>query len=258
MPPIQRLLNSKAFQRFRRSLALKSGIYCRIKKLSPTVSEDMRVVRLLQYYKINKVLDIGANTGQFAESLIDFGYKGEIISFEPVDKNYKELQKRAAKYKQWTLAERCAVGNQTGTISINVSEATDFSSIKSIKNDFVKKQNSAKTVQQEVINIYPLDYFYGKHFTEDDRILVKIDTQGYEKEVIEGAPRVMQQMAGIKLEMPLSMASTIYDNVEWSLNEYVKLFQDLNLECVSLEPIAADKQSGRVYEVDAVFIRKNS
>lgn len=89
----RKIINSKLVERFKRQLVLKTGIYFRIKKVNPTVSESLRIAKLLNHFKITKVLDVGANTGQFAESIIDFGYTGKIVSFEPVESAYQSLLK---------------------------------------------------------------------------------------------------------------------------------------------------------------------
>ena len=77
MKLIEKLLNSKPAERIRRNLGLKTGIYLKFKRFTPSASEQLRTVRLLNYFNVNYVIDVGANTGQFAESLFDFKYKGK-------------------------------------------------------------------------------------------------------------------------------------------------------------------------------------
>ena len=251
----RKILNSKTAQRFRRTLALKSGLYCKIKVLAPTVSEEMRTAKLLNHFNIQTVIDIGANTGQFAESLIDFGYKGEIISFEPVEDAYKQLSKRAEKYPNWIVAEKCAIGNMDGTIEINVSEDTVFSSIKTIKKEFTDHLNVAKTIKKEKIPIYKLDSLIEKYFDTNKAILLKIDTQGFEKEVLEGASELFKIVKGVKIEIPLNKDAEVYENVEWDIYHYLKMFQEAGFRCTSLDAIGANKETGIVNEVDGIFFR---
>lgn len=253
---IQNVLNSKTAERLRRSLLLKSGIYCKIKRLSPTVSEDFRIVKLLKAYNIDKVLDVGGNTGQFAESLLDFGYNGKIVSFEPVLHPYHIISERSKKYKNWTIAERGAIGDTNGEIQINVSEATDFSSIKTIKDEYVSGKESAKIVKTETIQINTLDSLFRKYYSDNERILLKIDTQGYEQEVLNGSTQLLQKVVGVKLEVPMSKENALYDNVEMDIYDYLRFFGERNFECVSIEGISADKQTGKMYEADVVFMRK--
>jgi|SRR5690554_339610 len=251
----RKILNSKIAQRFRRTLALKSGIYCKVKVLAPTISEEMRTAKLLNHFRINKVIDVGANTGQFAESLIDFGYKGEIISFEPVSNAYEQLQKRAQKYENWHVAERCAIGNINGNIDINVSDDTVFSSIKTIKKEFTDNLSAAQTIKKEAVPIYKLDSLFEKYFDREESIFLKIDTQGFEKEVIEGATELFTIAKGLKIEIPLVSDLEIYEDVEWDIYDYFNLFKKAEFKCMSLDSIAANKETGIVNEVDGIFFR---
>ncbi|NCO54641.1 MAG: FkbM family methyltransferase [Bacteroidetes bacterium] len=253
MGAIQRIINSKIIERTKRKLALSSGIYFKIKKLAPSASEEYRTVKLLTTYKIDKVIDIGANTGQFAESLIDFGFKGEIISFEPVSSAYIALQKRAKKYNNWKIAEKCAIGNSNGKIKINVSENTVFSSIKNISKDYVSYNNDSKQVSFEEVNIFTLDSLKNNYLNKNENLFIKIDTQGFEKEVLEGAEETLKYVKGIKLEIPLR---PIYNEVEWGIKEYINFFYDKGFECLSLEPVAVNNKNGIVYEVDGIFFKK--
>lgn len=251
----RKILNSVFFRRLRRGLAVHTKMYLKFKRLSAGVSEELRTVKLLQHYNINKVLDVGANVGQFGESLLDFGYKGKIISFEPVPNAYYSLQKRARKYSQWELAERSAVGNMCGKIEINVSESTDFSSIKDIKSDFVSTESVAAVTQKELVDINTLDSLKGKYYNDSERIFLKIDTQGFEKEVIEGAPELLKKVIGIKLEIPVRSDLSIYEGVDWDLQHYINFFYEQGFKCVSIEPVSADKVTGIVNEVDGIFFK---
>lgn len=251
----RKILNSKIIQRLKRNLALKSGIYCKIKVLAPTVSEEMRTAKLLNHYGITTVIDVGANTGQFAESLIDFGYKGKIVSFEPVESAYNSIKKRAQKYSQWTLAERGAIGNFDGTVDINVSDDTQFSSIKKIKEEFTDKQGAAKIVKTEKVNINKLDSLIGKYFDKNETLFLKIDTQGFEKEVIEGASELIKIVRGMKMEIPLVNDMEIYENVEWDIVYYINFMAQNGFKCLSIDAIGADRKTGIVNEVDGIFFR---
>lgn len=257
MSLIKKITNNILLNRIKRFLLLKTGIYVRVKRLTPTVSEDLRVVTLLNKYKIDTVLDIGGNTGQFAESLLDFNYQGNIVSFEPVLANYNALQTRSKQYSNWSIAERCAIGDINGTIDINVSESTDFSSIKAIKDSYVKGNESSKTITTEQVNIYTLDSLAGKYFNKNNRILLKIDTQGYEEEVLKGAKELLKYVVGVKLEVPLSVSNSLYENVKMDIYDYFDFFKSHGFECVSIEPISVERNTGKMYEVDVVFMKVN-
>ena len=45
--------------------------------------------KIIKYYGIDSILDVGANVGQYASELRQLNYKGDILSFEPLEKNLK-------------------------------------------------------------------------------------------------------------------------------------------------------------------------
>lgn len=246
------ILNSKSVWRLKRKMAKWSRLYFRLKKLSASASEDYRTVKILQTYKIDKVIDIGANTGQFAESLFDFGYKGKIISFEPTTKAYNKLCKRAAKYKNWEVAERMAIGNYDGKVDINVSEDSLFSSVKKISEEYSGYNKTAEGLVVENVDIYKMDSLIGRYLKPDEIIMLKIDTQGLEKEVLEGAEKCLEFVKAVKTEIPLM---PIYDDVEWRIPQMMNFFTKVGFLCISLSEVAVNNNTGVVHEVDGIFIK---
>ncbi len=245
MKMLQVIINSRLVERIKRKSALITGMHLKLKRLSPSASENYRIVKILANYNLTKVLDIGANAGQFAETLIDFGYKGEIISFEPTSKAYIKLQKRARRHKKWSIADKMAIGNYNGNIDINVAENSLFSSVKNISKDYSEYNKSSQKSTSENVPIKTLDSL--------ENIFLKIDTQGFEKEVLEGAKESLKFIKAVKIEIPLV---SIYNNVNWSLKEIVDFFAKLNFKCIDISEVAVNNKTGIVHEVDGVFIRK--
>ncbi|MCF8405471.1 MAG: FkbM family methyltransferase [Bacteroidales bacterium] len=252
MKIIEKVLNSKFVERTKRKISLATGFHLKLKRLSSSSSEDFRTVKILNTYNFTCVLDIGANTGQFAESLIDFGYKNKIISFEPTQSAYNTLTKRSAKYPKWEVAERCAIGNISGEVDINVSDNSVFSSIKEIKDNYVEYNQSSRSSHTEKVKLYPLDYFAGKYINPNEKTFLKIDTQGFEKEVLEGAKKILPGIDGVKIEIPLE---SIYQSVDWKLPDIITYFYEKGFTCQSLQPVAVNNKTGAVLEVDGIFIR---
>ncbi|HMO38182.1 MAG TPA: FkbM family methyltransferase [Saprospiraceae bacterium] len=251
---LQRLLQSKSIERAKRFWGKKTGFYLRLKRFTPSASEDMRNAMLLQGQGITHVIDIGANTGQFAESLYDFGYRGQVISFEPVRKVHEALQKRAQRYPQWQVAERCAIGSHDGEIDIHVSEDTVFSSVLPIKDSYVAHNRKSRIVGKEKTPIYKLDTIIPEYIPEAEaRILLKIDTQGYEKEVLDGAPDTLRRAQGLKIEIPLY---AIYEHTQFAFYDILKITQELHLQPYSFHVEGVDLNTGRVNTIDGLFFKE--
>ncbi|MGC9342613.1 MAG: FkbM family methyltransferase [Bacteroidales bacterium] len=249
---LQKLLTSKPVERTKRKLAITTGIYMRIKKLGASASDDFRTVKILQTYGFDKVIDIGANTGQFAESLIDFGFRGEIISFEPTSVAYKMLEKRAGKYTNWNIAERCAIGNFNGNIDINVSHNSLFSSIKNITDEYASYNEGSKSKTIENVKIFTFDSLASTYIKKGEKVFLKIDTQGFEQEVLEGAQEALNSVNGVKIEIPLV---PIYKEVKMGASDLLTYFEKRGFRCVSLQPVAVNNQTGVVHEIDGIFVK---
>ena len=93
-----------------------------VKRITPSTSNDLRTRLLLDHHKIGLVLDVGANAGQYASSLRESGYRGKIISFEPLSTMYSVLERASRTDPLWVIASRTAIGNIDGEIEINISE----------------------------------------------------------------------------------------------------------------------------------------
>src|ERR1700739_3168333 len=87
----------------------------------------------LEDRKIDLVIDVGANRGQFGESLRENGYRGRILSFELLSAEFKILSQTAAADRNWEV-HRCGLGAATGTAMLHVSKLSVFSSILDLAN----------------------------------------------------------------------------------------------------------------------------
>lgn len=255
MNTLQKILQSKTLERMRRYWGKKTGLYLKLKRFTPSASADLRTAMLIKEQGIDLVIDVGANTGQFVESLYDFGYTNRVISFEPVAGPYKELLKRSRSYPNWTVAERCAIGGIDGEIEINVTDDTVFSSILEIKDSYVSHNPKSRIVAQEKIPIHQLDTLANQYFTakNNPRILLKVDTQGYEKQVLDGATELLRRVQGIKIEIPMY---AIYENTEFAFYQIIEFMKDHGFQPYSIDVEGVDLHTGRVNTIDGLFFRE--
>jgi FkbM family methyltransferase len=250
---LRKIVASKLIEKTKRKFIAKSGIFFSIKKLSPSSSDEVALVKILHTYGFTRVLDIGANIGQFAEGLCDFGFKGKIVSFEPTAVVYTKLQGTAGKFENWQVAEKMAIGNTCGEIAIHISTDPLFNSIKTIEKEYETYNAAAGSSQTENVKIATLDSVWDNYVDATDRVFLKIDTQGFEQEVLEGASASLEKVDGVKIEMPLS---AIYQNVEWTMLDILNYLNEKGFSCVGISKVAVNQVTGVVHEVDGVFLRK--
>ncbi|MCD4698004.1 MAG: FkbM family methyltransferase [Bacteroidales bacterium] len=253
---LEKTLQSKKVDRFRRYLGKSTGIYLKLKRFTPSTSEALRTATILNNLNIKYVFDIGANTGQFAESLFDFNYKGTVISFEPVTSCYNTLLERSRKYPNMIVHEKCAIGDDDQLIDINVTDDSVFSSILKIKDFHARLKPKSKIVKQETVNMFRLDSIIDKYIDDKETsILLKIDTQGFEKEVLDGAKNSLKRIQGIKIEIPLV---SIYENTKFTFYKIIDFLKQHNFSPYSFNIEGVNLKTGRVHTIDGLFIRESN
>ena len=210
------------------------------------------LVKLLKNFKINKVFDVGANKGQYAEILINNGYKGKIVSFEPLTEAYSTLLLKKNKYKGWEIAERCAIGDQDKEIFINISKNLWSSSILPMLSSHTKYAPESQYIETEKVQMFKMDTICPKYIEKDDIIFLKMDVQGYEKFVLRGSEKLLNRIKGIQLECSLL---PLYDG-EMLFNESIKNIESKGFTLCDIIPGFRDRSSGRLLQVDCIFFKE--
>jgi len=211
--------------------------------------------KMLDYQKINLVLDIGANKGQYAIRLREMGYKKKIISFEPLSQVYPKLLHNSRKDKNWIVAERCLVGEKEGEETINISENFVSSSILQNSSTKALTENSprARFVGSEKVKMHRLDTLLPKYMKKENNILLKLDVQGYEDNVLKGAKKILPKIRGIQLECSLVR---LYKG-EILLEQMIKKIKKMGFKLWDLIPEFRNYKSGRLMQTDCIFFRED-
>ena len=79
---------------------------------------EAQLVAVLERFAISCVLDVGANVGQYGAMLRSWGYRGRIVSFEPLAEAHAALARRAAADAGWQVAPRMALGDRDGEVEL--------------------------------------------------------------------------------------------------------------------------------------------
>lgn len=211
-----------------------------------------RRIKLLNYYEINKILDVGANNGQYAEIVQKIGFKGEIISFEPVKSTFKILEKKANSNQKWKTLNY-GLGPKNDSFEINISANTSSSSILEIMPNVIKSEPETKTIRKEKILIKTLDNIYTSLVKPEDNVLLKLDVQGFEKNVLDGATESLKKIKGIQIEMSIE---ELYRS-EMLFAEMLLFLNSKGFSLHSLENGFYDEKTGKLLQVDGIFFRKN-
>lgn len=206
---------------------------------------------LLDYFKINKVFDVGANSGQYAMKMRQLGFDGEIISFEPLSKAYETLKQNTRKYKNWK-AINIALGDKDEETFINVAGNSYSSSLLEMLPDHINAAPESTYIGKEKIRVNKLDTIISDFYNETDRVYLKIDTQGYEKQVLAGSVESLRKIKGIQLEMSIV---PLYKE-EMLFSEMVMFLENKGFILHSLENGFSLPRTGQLLQVDGLFFSK--
>tara|TARA_B100000579_G_C22724842_1_gene801223 strand:- start:18 stop:758 length:741 start_codon:yes stop_codon:yes gene_type:complete len=212
------------------------------------------IVQTLKNYDIDLVIDIGANEGQFAKKIIDYGFKNKIISFEPIKNVNKILRYNSKNHQNWIVSKSFGFGNLNQTQFINVSKNSVSSSILEINKKHLQAQPDARTIGKEKIRLITLNSYLNKYKFKNKKIFIKIDTQGYEKKIILGAKKVLNRVTGLMIEASISK---VYKK-ETDYMAIINLMKKLGFYVWSIERGFTDKKTGQVLQLDIIFINKNA
>jgi FkbM family methyltransferase len=212
------------------------------------------LTELFEQLRINCAIDVGANKGQFASFLRQIGYKGRIVSFEPVSTTFKLLEEKSRNDHDWRV-QNVAVGSANDTLEINITGGSVFNSLLPM-NSYGKTQFPKESVVRgtEKVHVVRLDSIMGEIIQglENPRVYLKMDTQGYDLQVLEGASTCLPLILGLQSEIAMK---PIYEGMPDYLTSLAKL-NDLDFSVTSLIPVTRDEKL-RVVEFDCLMVRNN-
>ncbi len=204
---------------------------------------------LLERRLIDTVIDVGANEGGFADEIRSFGYRGRIISFEPILEIYAKLSQRFQGDPLWK-GYNLGISSSCGRAEIGVSEYNVFSSLHPLNPTAANFHEQSKVVRRETIELTTLDILSPE--IEGERLFLKIDTQGHEKACLEGLGKLLPRIHAVQLELPIS---NFYQDT-WDMGDGIKFMKQLGFVPCIFSPVnfhGADPIA--MVEVDCIFRR---
>lgn len=232
-----------------RKLIQKTGFDIRRHNILNSCSLHQSI--LLKKLKIDQVVDIGANSGQYALGLRSSGYSGKLLSIEPLSGPHNELSLKAKNDQNWIVYKRCAVGSFDGEIMINQSANSVSSSLLPMLDAHIQASSDSAYIGQELTPICRLDSILAEMNVLKGKVLLKIDTQGYEYEVLMGSTAALNHTRCIIIE--LSLQQLYEGQKDWI--EIVAFLKSIGFSLWGLHPVFGDIDLGRLLQVDGIFLR---
>lgn len=217
-----------------------------------SIAFTLQLRRVLTAQKIDTVFDVGANRGQFRDYLRgEVGFGGRILSFEPISRLHHALAERAKRDPLWQVFP-FALGEEDGTLTINVMAADDFSSFlppSTAGTERFRDSNAVATT--ETVQVRTLDGVFAEAKATHgvDRCHLKLDTQGYDLNVLRGGEGVLPQIVSLQTEasvIPLYEGSPSYLDT-------IAYLRGKGFELAGLSPITYDERH-RLIEFDCLAV----
>jgi len=218
----------------------------------PQAPADRRRLEAIRRNSINAVIDVGASIGEFGAKLRASGYRGRIVSFEPLSGSFAELRRRAEDDSMWTVVH-AAIGERDGEATINVSGASVSSSLLAMNQAHVDAMPVSRYVGTETIPLKRLDSAlpHALPAADGSRYALKLDVQGYERAVLDGAADTLTRTYVLEIELslaPLYEGSPLY-------TEMIARLDALGFRLVSWEDVFIDPETRYVLQADGLFVR---
>lgn len=222
-----------------------------IHRFNPSTSPTAQLLFSLRKFEIDLIFDVGANQGQFASEMRSGGYNGKIISFEPLSTAHGALLHASGGDSNWDVFSRCALGDHNGEIDINIAGNSVSSSILPMLETHLGAAPESAYQKKEMTPIQTLDTVAGRYLYNAHAPFLKIDTQGFEWQVLEGARDTLPRIKGVMVELSLV---PLYEGQHlWQ--EMISRLKAAGFILWALQQGFTDPRDGRSLQMDGIFYR---
>lgn len=220
------------------------------------VAYEHALRRALAECRINVIIDVGANVGQFARRLRRIGYERRIISIEPSVATFAELQRAMAGDREWR-GLCLAAGAERSLAKLKVLSASVLNSLCTPDAEALASiGESGVPIDEQEIEVRPLDDLLDEivRGIEAPRVFLKTDTQGFDHAVLGGAKKILSK--ALVLQFEAAVGKLYEESVDW-MDMLEELFE-AGWGPIGLFPAAHEMASGTVMEFDCLLRRKGA
>ena len=231
--------------------ALLEGAGLHVTRSMNTLREKR--LEVLQGLEIPVVLDVGANIGQYAMELRNSKYNGRIISFEPDPRSYSELAVIET-LQQGHVCLQMGLGSANGEAQFLVRKNSTCSSFRSPARNNGLETDLYDVESSVAVPVQTLDSVLPEISRKDERFYLKIDTQGFEREVLLGAGNTLKRTDAVEVELSLT---ALYEG-QALLPEIWGMLAEAGFRPAWIERGYRDPGDIWLVQVDGLFVREDA
>jgi len=211
-----------------------------VKRYDPTLrSPDEQRAWLLETRRVEIVIDVGANEGQWTRNLRRRGFSGRVVCFEPLSDAFEVLTEREK--------HRVALGSQDEYgVVLHVAGNSQSSSLLAMADRHVAAAPTSAYVATEIVPLRRLD-----SFDFAGRVFLKIDAQGAEHEILEGAAETLRACVGVELELSFV---ELYEGQALA-SDLFEFMSAQGFQVLAAWPGYADPLSREMLQLNVIFAR---
>jgi len=226
--------------------AIARGIRMHTPRMAYDFYQWGRLIDLIRRLDINVFLDVGANRGFFSKHLRMSGYKGRLISFEPIPEDQEHIYQFARHDHDWQVC-RYALGAETGRKQFRINLSCNETVLSSFLP--LRGRSSSKIIDVEINRLDEIFPQLIEGITLP-RVFLKMDTQGFDGQVFEGAKGCLSNIFGLQSEVAVT---PLYDGMP----HYTLLLKTYEQSGFSLIDMFVVRRTddGRILEYDCVMAK---
>jgi FkbM family methyltransferase len=218
------------------------------------LAEEEHIRRLIAAYDIDCIFDVGANAGQYARMLRErVGYTGTIISYEPIPVLATEMRNAAHDLGPWFIQEM-ALDKAPGRARFKVTQDSQFSSLRSASDlgkEVFAHQIGVSEEIEVVTGTMAQEFQIWRAKLGFNRPYLKMDTQGNDLAVAEGAGDFLREFVAVQSEIAVRK---LYDDIP-DISDSIAYFRQAGFE-VSAFVSNNEGHFPILLETDCIFINR--
>lgn len=200
---------------------------------------------------IDCVIDVGAHHGEYAQYLRHFGYRGRIVSFEPLPENVEILRELAANDSEWRIVG-CALGVEENRLKIHRTRHDVYSSFLVPNEDAYEfSERGSEVIDSIEVPVRTLDSCFDECVAGlyAPRVYLKMDTQGYDGAVLSGAKKCLERVCAMQSEV--SVKQLYHDMPDFT--ESIQSYRSLGFTPTGFFPNSQNRDLS-IVEMDCVLL----